>query len=337
MVPAGNLWLAWWRRLKGKKFLRLDTARGMLLHGRWHRGWQGQREYPLLMFAAVAAEEVTDDYRGYYGRLWLVSVDGQNDLVLEEKLPPYRNLSVRLGGLQSYIARATGLAKQPIIYTRVRAVGEMATNPQNVRALQPKAKRARGWRQPSEAKAALAARQAVSAPRLPGRAAPQARDGAEFAAYPLGTLLSRIPLLLLAWLMTFLGRGSVSWQLFWLALLVCIVGRMAYHCRHLRKLRYAAREDELIVYRLRSFRWLPEKRYALREFCGVYCRARDGLFSATPSEIWLAGKAGGKDVRLLQADFMMRNNLKAAKRTAKKISRACGLPLLEYVQGEEAT
>ena len=49
------------------------------------------------------------------------------------------------------------------------------------------------------------------------------------------------------------------------------------------------------------------------------------------SEIWLAGKAGGKNVRLLEADFLLRNNRQAAEITAKQISRATGLPLLEYV------
>lgn len=48
--------------------------------------------------------------------------------------------------------------------------------------------------------------------------------------------------------------------------------------------------------------------------------------------IWLAGKEGGNDVRLLKADFLWRDNRQAAVATAKKIARTTGLPLLEYVE-----
>lgn len=68
--------ILYWRVFTARDFLRLDTERGVLLHGRWRWGWQAQREYPLSMFAAVAAEKVRDDYRGYYGRLWLESANG---------------------------------------------------------------------------------------------------------------------------------------------------------------------------------------------------------------------------------------------------------------------
>ena len=61
--------ILYWRVFTARDFLRLDTERGVLLHGRWRWGWQAQQEYPLSMFAAVAAEKVRDDYHGYYGRL----------------------------------------------------------------------------------------------------------------------------------------------------------------------------------------------------------------------------------------------------------------------------
>ena len=80
----------YWRMFTARDFLRLDTERGVLLQGRWRWGWQAQWEYPLSMFAAVAAEKVRDDYRGYYGRLWLESADGRNDLVLEENFLPHK-------------------------------------------------------------------------------------------------------------------------------------------------------------------------------------------------------------------------------------------------------
>lgn len=43
-------------------------------------------------------------------------------------------------------------------------------------------------------------------------------------------------------------------------------------------------------------------------------------------------------MRLLEADSIMRDNRKTAEKTAREISRATGLPLLEYVRegGDEA-
>ena len=392
----------YWRVFTARAFLRLDTERGMLLHGRWRWGWQAQREYPLSMFAAVAAEKVRDDYRGYYGRLWLESANGQNDLVLEENFLPHKNSLQGLDDIQSHIVRTTGLAKRPVINTEIRAQEETAANPAQLQPLQVKtlpawrqavnlaaaglwtwlavwllrlaadwqsgglpkplyfgagllalgllavavsevrgvfrARRGRktaqtAWRQPSEIKAALAAaRQAEHEPqpKLPERAAPKLADGAEFAVYSVGTLLSRLMFLLFAFGMVWIG-GGVGWRLFWLVALLSIAGRLAHRWHTLRKVRYSVLGDELIVYRLHSFKWLPEKRYALSEFCGIYSRVRCNGVSVDLSEIWLAGKAGGKNVRLLEADFLLRNNRQTAEITAKQISRATGLPLLEYV------
>ncbi|OAM22778.1 hypothetical protein A7P92_08400 [Eikenella corrodens] len=407
MILAGELLYDWWHKLTGKNFLRLDTARGILLHGRWRWGWQAQREYPLSMFAAVAAEKVQNDYRGYYGRLWLESADRRNDLVLEENLLPHKGSLHELDRIQNHIAKATGLAKRPVINTVIRTAEETAANPAQLQPLQVKtlpvwrqvvnlaaaglwtwlavwllrlaadwqsgslpkplyfgagllalgllavavsevrgvfrARRGRktpqtqtAWRQPSEIKAALAAaRQAEHEPqpKLPERAAPKLADGAEFAVYSVGTLLSRLMFLLLAFGMVWIGEG-VGWRLFWLVALLSIAGRLAHRWHTLRKVRYSVLGDELIVYRLHSFKWLPEKRYALSEFCGIYSRVRCNGVSVDLSEIWLAGKAGGKNVRLLETDFLLRNNRQTAEITAKQISRATGLPLLEYV-GED--
>jgi len=397
----------YWRMFTARDFLRLDTERGVLLHGRWRWGWQAQREYPLSMFAAVAAEKVQNDYRGYYGRLWLESADGRNDLVLEENLLPHKGSLNELDRIQNHIAKATGLVKRPVINTVIRAAEETAANPAQLQPLQVKtlpvwrqvvnlaaaglwtwlavwllrlaadwqsgslpkplyfgagllalgllavavsdvravfrARRGRktpqtqtAWRQPSEIKAALVAARQVEhepQPKLPEHAAPKLADGAEFAVYSVGTLFSRIPFLLLALLIVW-DSGGVSWRLFWLVALLSIAGRLAHRWHTLRKVRYSVLGDELIVYRLHSFKWLPEKRYALSEFCGIYSRVRRNGVSVGLSEIWLAGKAGGKNVRLLEADSLMRDNRQTAEKTAKQISRATGLPLLEYV-GED--
>ena len=397
--------ILYWRMFTARDFLRLDTERGVLLHGRWRWGWQAQREYPLSMFAAVAAEKVRDDYRGYYGRLWLESANGQSDLLLEENFLPHKNSLQGLDDIQSHIARTTGLAKRPVINTEIRAQEETAANPAQLQPLQAKtlpvwrqavnlaaaglwtwlavwllrlaadwqsgglpkplyfgagllalgllavavsevrgvfrARRGRktaqtAWRQPSEIKAALAAARQEEhepQPKLPERAAPKLADGAEFAVYSVGTLLSRLIFLLFAFGMVWIG-GGVGWRLFWLVALLSIAGRLAHRWHTLRKVRYSVLGDELIVYRLHSFKWLPEKRYALSGFCGIYCREKYGGAGMRRDEIWLAGKAGGKNVRLLEADFLLRNNQQTAEITAKQISRATGLPLLEYV-GED--
>ena len=135
----------YWRMFTARDLLWLDKERGVLLQGRWRWGWQAQQEYPLSMFAAVAAEKVWDDYRGYYGRLWLESADGQNDLVLEENFLPYKDSLHRLDDIQSHIARSTGLAKRPVINTEFRAPEETAADLSKLHA--PKPEILPAWRQ----------------------------------------------------------------------------------------------------------------------------------------------------------------------------------------------
>lgn len=394
----------YWRMFAARDFLRLDKERGVLLYGRWHWGWQAQREYPLSMFAAVAAEKVWDDYRGYYGRLWLESADGQNDLVLEENFLPYKDSLHRLDNIQSHIARTTGLAKRPVINTEIRAPEETAADLSKLRAPKPEIlpvwrqavnlaaaglwtwlavwllRWAADWhsgslpkplyfgagllalgllvvavsevrsvfrarrggktrqvvgRQPSEIKAVLeAARQAghETQPKLPERAAPKTSGRMEFAVYSIAALLSRIPFLLLVLLILLGGFEFSQKWLFWLAVLLFAGWRLAYHWHTLHKARYNAQEDTLTVYRLRRFKWQPEKHYALSAFCGIYCREKYSSMGAREGEIWLAGKEGGNDVRLLKVDFLLRDNRQAAEVTAKQIARTTGLPLLEYAE-----
>ena len=135
----------YWRMFTARDFLRLDKERGVLLQGRWHWGWLAQREYPLSMFAAVAAEKVRDDYSGYYGRLWLESADGQNDLVLEENFLSHKDSLQGLDDIQSHIARSTGLAKRPVINTEIRAPEETAADLSKLHA--PKPEILPAWRQ----------------------------------------------------------------------------------------------------------------------------------------------------------------------------------------------
>ena len=133
-------------------------------------------------------------------------------------------------------------------------------------------------------------------------------------------------MLLLVWI-------EFGWQrLFWLAALLFAAWWFVRSWNTLHKARYNAQEDTLTVYRLRRFKWQPEKHYALSEFCGIYCREKYSSMGAKEGEIWLSGKEGGKDVRLLKADFLLRDNRQAAVATAKKIARTTGLPLLEYVE-----
>ena len=397
----------YWRMFTARDFLRLDTERGVLLQGRWRWGWQAQREYPLSMFAAVAAEKVQNDYRGYYGRLWLEAADGRNDLVLEENFLPHKGSLNELDRIQNHIAQATGLVKRPVINTVIRAAEETAANPTLLQPLQVKAmpvwrqavnlalaglwtwlavwllRLAADWhsgslpkplyfgagllalgllavavsevrsvfrtrrggktlqtvgRQPSEIKAALEeARQEghETQPHLPERSALRSEGETEFAVYSFAALLSRIPFLLLVLLILLGGFEFSQKWLFWLAVLLFAGWRLAYHWHTLHKARYNAQEDTLTVYRLRRFKWQPEKHYALSGFCGIYCREKYSSMGAKAGEIWLAGKEGGNDVRLLKADFLLRDNRQAAVATAKQITRTTGLPLLEYVEPAE--
>ena len=394
----------YWRMFTARDLLRLDKERGVLLQGCWRWGWQAQREYPLSMFAAVAAEKVRDDYRGYYGRLWLESADGQNDLVLEENFLAYKGSLQGLDDIQSHIARTTGLANRPVINTEIRAQEETAADLSKLRAPKPEIlpawrqavnlaaaglwtglavwllRLAMDWhsgdlpkplyfgagllalgllavavsevrsvfrtrrdgktrqtvgRQPSEIKAALEeARQAghETQPHLPERSALRSDGETEFAVYSLAALLSRIPFLLLVLLILLGGFEFSQKWLFWLAVLLFAGWRLAYHWHTLHKARYNAQEDTLTVYRLRRFKWQPEKHYALSAFCGIYCREKYSSMGAREGEIWLAGKEGGNDVRLLKADFLLRDNRQAAVATAKQIARTTGLPLLEYAE-----
>ena len=397
----------YWRVFTARDLLWLDKERGVLLQGRWRWGWQAQQEYPLSMFAAVAAEKVRDDYRGYYGRLWLESADGQNDLVLEENFLSHKDSLQGLDNIQSHIARTTGLAKRPVINTEIRAPEETAADLSKLHAPQPEIlpawrqavnlaaaglwtwlavwllRLAADWhsgslpkplyfgagllalgllavavsevrsvfrarrggktrqtvgRQPSEIKAALeAARQAghETQPHLPERSALRSEGKTEFAVYSFVALLSRIPFLLLVLLILLGGFEFSQKWLFWLAVLLFAGWRLAYHWHTLHKARYNAQEDTLTVYRLRRFKWQPEKHYALSAFCGIYCREKYSSMGAREGEIWLAGKEGGNDVRLLKADFLLRDNRQAAVATAKQIARTTGLPLLEYVEPAE--
>ena len=132
---AALVGILYWRRFPARNFLLLDVERGVLLYGRW--GWQARQEYPLSIFTAVAAEKVWDDYRGYYGRLWLESADGKNDLVLEENFPSHKSSLQGLDNIQSHIARTTGLAKRPVINTEIRTEEKTAADLSKLRVQQP--------------------------------------------------------------------------------------------------------------------------------------------------------------------------------------------------------
>lgn len=190
------------------------------------------------------------------------------------------------------------------------------------------------WQQPSEIHAA----QQIEGKRLPlpERAALRHEDKTEFAVYSLSTLLSRIPFLLFVLLMLWGGvEFNQQWRLLWLAVLLFAAWRLAYHWHTLCKVSYNVQEDTLTVYRLRRFKWRPEKHYVLSEFCSIYCRKKYGGMGVKAGEIWLAGKEGGKDARLLEADFLSRDNRQVAEVTSKQISLATGLPLLEYAESAE--
>lgn len=163
--------------------------------------------------------------------------------------------------------------------------------------------------------------------RLPPRTA--ARHDADITIYSVATLLSRLPFLLFAALMLWGSLADMDMQsiLLWLGLSLSLGGRLLWRWRELRKLYYAAAADRIMRYRLHGWRWEEERVFNVADFCGIYC-------TNGGTEIWLAGQAGGCDCCLLQSDSMMRDNRKTAAQTAAQLSRATGLPLVEYAGGD---
>ena len=268
-----------------------------------------------------------------------------------EILPAWRQaVNLALAGLWTWLAvwllrlaadwQSGGLPKPLYFGAGLLALGLLAVAVSEVRSVfrarrGGKTRQTVG-RQPSEIKAALeAARQAghETQPKLPERAAPKTSGRMEFAVYSIGTLFSRLLFLPFVLLLVWIESG---WQrLFWLAALLFAAWWFVRSWNTLHKVCYNAQEDTLTVYRLRGFKWQPEKHYALSGFCGIYCREKYSSMGVKAGEIWLAGKEGGNDVRLLKADFLWRDNRQAAVATAKKIARTTGLPLLEYAEPSE--
>lgn len=131
-ISVGMGWLIVvpvWRKYTMNDLLRLDTACRLLLYGRWRWSWRAQRKCPPSIFAVVATEKVWDDYRDYYGRLWLASVNGQNDSVLEVNFLSHKSSLYKLDGIQNCIAQITGSAKRSVIDMIIHAEVEMTASP----------------------------------------------------------------------------------------------------------------------------------------------------------------------------------------------------------------
>ena len=94
--------------------------------------------------------------------------------------------------------------------------------------------------------------------------------------------------------------------------------------QRMRKIRYRAAEDCLLVYAASLRGWQLVARYPLDGFIGLYRGGKGSI-----AEVWLAGKNGGQDV-LLDRIFLGTGALQ--KRFAAGLAdlgHATGLPVLE--------
>ena len=70
-----------------------------------------------------------------------------------------------------------------------------------------------------------------------------------------------------------------------------------------------------------------EERWPAADFIGIYWERGTGGAVSSNTELWLAGPAGGQDVRLTALNWHLDNH-RQAQRLAAELSKASGLPQL---------
>lgn len=91
-----------------------------------------------------------------------------------------------------------------------------------------------------------------------------------------------------------------------------------------RRWRYSLADDSFICYRRQRWRWQELQRLPAAAFCGLLLD-KDGRQRPL---LWLAGRAGGKDVLMFALYSFPSDKFRRARRWAEQFSRASGLPLL---------
>lgn len=160
--------------------------------------------------------------------------------------------------------------------------------------------------------------------KLLHRAEPSNRHDAELVFRQLGLLAAASLVWLLIFFSCLTGSANSALRLQQISGLLLSGFFLSRFWRRMRKIRYRAAEDCLLVYTASLRGWQLAARYPLDGFIGLYRGGKGSI-----AEVWLAGKNGGQDV-LLDRIFLGTGALQ--KRFAAglaDLSWATGLPVLE--------
>ena len=161
-------------------------------------------------------------------------------------------------------------------------------------------------------------------PDLPPRAEPSNRHDAEQVFRQLGLLAVASLVWLLIAFSCLTGSANITLRMQQISGLLLSGFFLSRFWQRMRKIRYRAAEDCLLVYAVSLRGWRLAARYPLGGFIGLYRGGKGSI-----AEVWLAGKNGGQDV-LLDRIFLGTGALQ--KRFAAglaDLSQATGLPVLE--------
>lgn len=160
--------------------------------------------------------------------------------------------------------------------------------------------------------------------KLLHRAEPSSRHDVELVFRQLGLLTAASLVWLLIALSCLTGSANSTLRMQQISSLLLSGFFLSRFWQRMRKIRYRAAEDCLLVYAVSLRGWRLAARYPLDGFVGLY-RGGKGLIA----EVWLAGKNGGQDV-LLDRIFLGTGTLqKRFVAGLADLSRATGLPVLE--------
>ena len=161
-------------------------------------------------------------------------------------------------------------------------------------------------------------------PDLPSRAEPSNRHDVELVFRQLGLLAAASLVWLLIFFSCLTGSANSELRLQRISGLLLSGFFLNRVWQRMRKIRYRAAEDCLLVYAVSLRGWRLAARYPLDGFIGLYRGGKGSI-----AEVWLAGKNGEQDV-LLDRIFLGTGALQ--KRFAAglaDLSRATGLSVLE--------
>ena len=172
----------------------------------------------------------------------------------------------------------------------------------------------------------------------PARAAPGAALSRSFNNYLDLPLLPVLFVGLLLWLFTTnILRGSPTFQMApwlpWLPLPVAAYLLAIGSIRLRGPLRWRCGYDpasDSFYHERSDWRRNPQTsaRWPAADFIGIYWERGAGGAVSSNAELWLAGPAGGQDVRLAELNYWYLDNHRQAQRLTAELSKASGLPQL---------